>query len=307
MDLVFLGTGSAWGVPELGCPCRICQRMRSLQEERTRSAFLLSGRETLLLDCGPDIRRQLADWPIDRLDAILISHEHTDHYFGLDDLLAFRRRLPREKWRPIPTYATRASWTSIKKAFGYLLDSLLEPRIANPGERLAGLATDVYPFKTFHGESAPGSVGYIVEETASGNPHKLVYTSDFFDLPKEEPRVKDPDILILQCHWLNEPVINRPHQMSLERGIEFVKLWKPRRTVYLVHLSEAYPIDGDPANDALKKVAARKPKRDPQTDLPYPLPTCHEEWRSVAGRFFRNEGLDVQVIVPRDGLKVTLW
>jgi phosphoribosyl 1,2-cyclic phosphate phosphodiesterase len=132
--------------------------MRALQEERTRSAFLLSGRETLLLDCGPDIRRQLADWPIDRLDAILISHEHTDHYFGLDDLLAFRRRLPREKWRPIPTYATRASWTSIKKAFGYLLDSLLEPRIANPGERLAGLATEVYPFKTFHGESAPGSV-----------------------------------------------------------------------------------------------------------------------------------------------------
>jgi phosphoribosyl 1,2-cyclic phosphate phosphodiesterase len=307
LDLVFLGTGSAWGLPELGCPCRICQKMRSLGEERTRSAMLLSGKETLLLDCGPDIRRQLEGRGVEQLDAVLISHEHADHYLGLDDLLAFRRRLPREKWRPIPTYATKASWTTIKKTFGYLLDSLLEPRLAYPGERLAGLETSVYPFKTNHGESAPGSVGYIVEETGSGVQHKLVYTSDFFDLPKEEPRVKDPDILILQSHWLNEPVVNRPHNMSLERGIEWVKLWKPRSAVYLVHLSEAYPIDGDPANDTMKKVAARKPMRDPQTGLPYPLPTCQREWQEVAGRIFRNEGLDVPVIVPGDGLKITLW
>jgi phosphoribosyl 1,2-cyclic phosphate phosphodiesterase len=291
----------------LGCPCRICQKMRSLGEERTRSAMLLSGKETLLLDCGPDIRRQLEGRGVEQLDAVLISHEHADHYLGLDDLLAFRRRLPREKWRAIPTYATKASWTTIKKTFGYLLDSLLEPRMAFPGERLAGLETVVYPFKTIHGESAPGSVGYIVEETGSGVQHKLVYTSDFFDLPKEEPRVKDPDILILQSHWLNEPVVNRPHNMSLERGIELVKIWKPRKAVYLVHLSEAYPIDGDPANDTMKKVAARKPMRDPQTGLPYPLPSCQAEWQEVAGRVFRNEGLDVPVIVPWDGLKITLW
>ena len=237
MDLVFfLGTGAAWGVPDWAAPAGFV-RKDALPPGRTDPQRLFAfrpGNPALGLRAG-HTHQQLADWPLDRLDAILISHEHTDHYFGLDDLLAFRRRLPREKWRPIPTYPP-GLWTSIKKAFGYLLDSLLEPRIANPGERLAGLATDVYPFKTFHGESAPGSVGYIVEETGSGDPHKLVYTSDFFDLPKEEPRVKDPDILILQCHWLNEPVINRPHQLSLERGIEFVKLWKPRRTVYLVHL-----------------------------------------------------------------------
>ena len=307
MDLVFLGTGPAWGLPELGCLCRICQKMRSLGEERTRSAMLLSGKETLLLDCGPDIRRQLESQAVDHLDAILISHEHGDHYLGLDDLVAFRRRLPREKWRPIPTYATKASWTTIRKTFGYLLGSLLEPRVAYPGERLAGLETTVYPFKTIHGESAPGSVGFIVEETEAGVQHKLVYTSDFFDLPKEEPRLKDPEILILQSHWLNEPVVNRPHNMSLERGIEWVKLWKPRKAVYLVHLSEAYPMDGDPANDALKKVAARKPMRDPQSGLPYPLPACQEEWQEVAGRIFKNQGLDVPVIVPWDGLKITLW
>ena len=307
MDLVFLGTGAAWGVPEMGCPCRICERMRTLGEERTRSAYLLLGRETVLMDCGPDIRRQLAGWSVEKLDAVLISHEHADHFFGLDDLLAFRRRLPREKWRPIPTYATKAAWTTIRKTFAYLLDSLLEPRIAVPGERLAGLETDIYPFKTFHGETAPGSVGYIVEEEGSGAPRRLVYTSDFIDLPKEEPRLIQPDYLLLQSHWLYEPVVNRPHHLSLERGLEFVKFWKPRKAVYPVHISEAYPLDGDPANDALKKIAVKKLLKDPGTGLPYPQPTCHAEWQTVAARIFKAEGLEVPVIIPYDGMKVHLW
>lgn len=307
MDLVFLGTGAAWGVPELGCPCRICQRMRSRQEERTRSAYLLLGKETILMDCGPDIRRQLSAWPVERLDAILISHEHADHFFGLDDLLAFRRRLPREKWTPIPVYATKASWTVIRKTFGYLLDSLLEPRLAVPGEALSGLATTIYPFKTAHGDTAPGSVGYILEEEGSGSRHKLVYTSDFIDLPKEEPRLREPDVLLLQSHWLYEPIVNRPHHLSFERGIDFVKLWKPRKAVYLVHLSEAYPLEGDPANDALKKVAVKKPLKDPRTGLPYPQPTCQAEWQKVVSRIFKDQGLSVPVVVPSDGLKIHLW
>jgi len=157
--------------------------MRNAREERTRSAYLLLGKETVLLDCGPDIRRQLAGWQVEKLDAVLISHEHADHFFGLDDLLAFRRRLPREKWRPIPTYATKAAWTTIRKTFGYLLDSLLEPRLAVPGERLEGLETDIYPFKTFHGETAPGSVGYVVEDNVLGRPGS--WSTRLFHRPAE--------------------------------------------------------------------------------------------------------------------------
>lgn len=307
MDLVFLGTGAAWGVPETGCPCRVCQKMRSLNEERLRSAYLLKGKETLLLDCGPDIRRQLNGLAIERLDAILISHEHADHYLGLDDLLAFRRRVPKEKWRPIPTYATQTAWAVINKTFGYLCETLLEPRIAQAGERLPGLLTSVYPFKTFHGDSASGSVGFIVEEEVSRRTRRLVYTSDFFDVPLDEPRLQAPDYLVIQSHWLNEPLVNRANCMSLERGLKFIQDWKPKTRVFPTHISEAYPVEGDPVNGALKKLAPRNPLEDPETRLPYPLPTCQAEWQAVAEKVFRDRKIPVPVVVPADGLEVRLW
>jgi phosphoribosyl 1,2-cyclic phosphate phosphodiesterase len=307
LNLVFLGTGAAWGVPEAGCPCRICQKMRSLNEERLRSAYLLKGKETILLDCGPDIRRQLNGLAIDRLDAILISHEHADHYLGLDDLLAFRRRLPKELWRLIPTYATQAAWDVITKTFGYLCGSLLEPRIAQPGERLAGLQTPVYPFKTFHGDSASGSVGFIVEQEPSSLSRRLVYTSDFFDVPFDEPRLQAPDTLIIQSHWVNEPLVNRANCMSLERGLKFIQAWKPKECVFLTHISEAYPLEGDPANGALKKLVPKKTLKDPETQLPYPLPTCQAEWQALAEKVFRDQKIPVPVVVPSDGLEVRLW
>jgi phosphoribosyl 1,2-cyclic phosphate phosphodiesterase len=307
LNLTFLGTGAAWGVPEAGCPCLICQKMRAQNEERLRSAYLIQGPETILLDCGPDIRRQLNGLAIDRLDAILISHEHADHYLGLDDILAFRRRLPKEAWRPIPTYATQAAWNVIKKTFGYLLETLLEPRIAQAGERLSGLKTSVYPFKTFHGDFASGSVGFIVEEESAGLSRKLVYTSDFLDVPFDEPRLQSPDYLIIQSHWLNEPEVNRANCMSLERGLKFIQAWRPQEGVFLTHISEAYPVEGDPVNGALKKLVPRKPLEDPETGLAYPVPTCQAEWQAVAEKVFRDRKIPVPVVVPSDGLEVRLW
>lgn len=281
--------------------------MRSLDEERLRSAYLLKGQETILIDCGPDIRRQLNGLPLEGLNAILISHEHGDHYLGLDDILAFRRRLSKEQWRPIPTYATEAAWEVIHKTFGYLCPTLLEPRIARTGERLSGLKTSIYPFKTFHGDSAPGSVGFIVEEEDLNPGRKMIYTSDFFNIPSPEPRLQKADFLIIQSHWLNEPAVNRANCLSLERGLEFIRSWEPKTKVFLTHISEAYPVEGDPTNGAIKKLAPKKPLEDPETGSPYPVPTCQAEWQAVAEKIFRDQKISVPVLVPYDGLQIQLW
>jgi len=74
-----------------------------------------------------------------RPDAVLITHEHADHFLGLDDLLAFRRAVPPDSWQPIPVYATGQAWQSIEQRFGYLLGTLLEKREAVPGDPLPGL------------------------------------------------------------------------------------------------------------------------------------------------------------------------
>ena len=94
MEILFLGTGAAWAVPEHSCACAICSRMLAEGEERTRTSFLVRGSESILMDCGPDWRIQMKTHQLGRPDAILITHEHSDHFLGLDDLLAFRRSMP---------------------------------------------------------------------------------------------------------------------------------------------------------------------------------------------------------------------
>ncbi|MEJ2725570.1 MAG: MBL fold metallo-hydrolase [Deltaproteobacteria bacterium] len=76
VKLTFLGTGAAWGLPELNCTCRICREMGERGEKRDRTALLLKGEKTLLVDCGPDIAAQLARKSVEKIDAVLITHEH---------------------------------------------------------------------------------------------------------------------------------------------------------------------------------------------------------------------------------------
>src|SRR5689334_21224960 len=89
ITLRFLGTAAAVPIPWAGCGCSQCaEAQRERQLRRTRSSILLeSPNGTLLIDAGPDVYRQLARLPaIPRLDAVIITHAHSDHYLGLDDL-----------------------------------------------------------------------------------------------------------------------------------------------------------------------------------------------------------------------------
>ncbi len=221
MEILFLGTGSAWAVPEHSCACAICSRMLAEGEERTRTSFLVRGSESILMDCGPDWRIQMKANQLERPDVILITHEHADHFLGLDDLLAFRRSLPADSWSPIPVYATEQTWKAIEVRFGYLLGSLIEKRYAVPDIPLDGIKTRVTPFKTYHGPTAAGSVGYVLKDQVSGQNFKIVYTSDFSRLDAEPSILMNPDVLIIQSHWLNEPRENRPnhHELSTRHGL----------------------------------------------------------------------------------------
>jgi len=302
MKLTFLGTGSAWSLPEIGCDCIICRRMREEKELRLRTSLYLECGERILIDCGPDIVRQ---WWSSRLaggDVVLITHEHGDHYLGLDELVALRRSSVPENWRPISTYATAAAWETIELRFAYLLEKTLVKKLATPEEPLQGLQTKVIPFKTYHGPVAVGSVGFVIEDGGK----RLVYTSDLLHVECQEERVRRPDVLVIQSHWLNEPVFNRPSLLSLQRALPMIQAWEPKEKVYLVHISDADQVAGDPANDYLKKMPPAAPLKDPRTSIPYPIPTCQAEWQEIAERVFQDNNINVPVQVAYDGLVVEI-
>ena len=88
MRLVFLGTGTSYGVPQIGCGCRTCASADP-RDRRTRSAALIeSGGRRLLIDTPPELRLQLVAAGVATVDAVLFTHAHADHVHGIDDLWA---------------------------------------------------------------------------------------------------------------------------------------------------------------------------------------------------------------------------
>lgn len=306
MEITFLGTGSAWGSPEHSCECAVCAEMNRRGEERTRTSFLVRTHERILVDCGPDLRLQMRRTGMERPDAVLITHEHADHFLGLDDLLAFRRAVPENDWVPIPVYATEQTWASVEQRFGYLMGSLIEKRVGQAGAPCAGITTRVVPFATYHGPSAPGSVGYVVEEYAEQGSTKLVYTSDFSRIDEEPEILIGPDVLIMQAHWLSEPHFNRPNHMSLQAAVDYILRWEPQRAVYLIHISPADVVPGDPHNNILQKLAPDHPFGPPGKNEAYPVPRCHAEWVEIADRVRNDYNIPCPMFVTYDGMTVRI-
>lgn len=307
VELLFLGTGGAWSLPELGCNCFICGEMRKRGERRRRTALALKGAGTLLVDCGPDIASQLQDNGVGRPDAVLITHEHGDHFLGLDELVSFRRTTPKGRFEPIPAYMTSQTLAAVRRRFDYLQGmGVLAFREVKEDEPLNAGAFRVLPFKTHHGTFAAGSVGYVIDAPGeNGSRKRLVYTSDFVDLPEPPPELLHPDILVIQSFWLNEPAHNRPNHMSFQKALVYIDRWAPKGRTYLVHIGDGDPVPGDPANAMSKKYAPADPMRTPGGEC-YPIPRCQEDWQAVVDRIVRDRALSRTIVVAEDGLRVVL-
>ena len=89
MQLTFLGTGTSKGVPEIGCTCPVCLSTDPHDKRLRVSVLIETDDARILIDCGPDFREQMLRIPFDRLDGVLLTHEHYDHTGGIDDLRPF--------------------------------------------------------------------------------------------------------------------------------------------------------------------------------------------------------------------------
>ena len=89
MKITLLGTGTSQGIPVVGCDCDVCMS-DDPRDSRLRSGVLVEdGEANILIDTGPDLRYQMLKNKVERVDAILYTHEHNDHIIGLDDIRPF--------------------------------------------------------------------------------------------------------------------------------------------------------------------------------------------------------------------------
>jgi len=113
-----LGSGTSGGVPIIGCKCEVCTSVDA-RDKRLRSSILIQSPEhSFVMDAGPDFRQQMLREKVDRLDAIIFTHQHRDHTAGLDDIRAFNFF----QKKPMDLYLTHEVEASIRKEYHYIFD-----------------------------------------------------------------------------------------------------------------------------------------------------------------------------------------
>ena len=115
LKITFLGTGTSQGVPMIACKCEVCQSTDP-RDKRLRSSILIETEDlNIVIDTGPDFRYQMLRAKVEKLDAILFTHEHKDHIAGLDDVRGFNYWMK----KPMEVFATDAVQTALKREFHY--------------------------------------------------------------------------------------------------------------------------------------------------------------------------------------------
>jgi phosphoribosyl 1,2-cyclic phosphate phosphodiesterase len=117
MKLLMLGSGTSTGVPRIGNDWGECDPANP-RNRRTRVSIIVESDagSRLLVDTSPDLRQQLLDNEIDRIDAVFWTHDHADHCHGIDDL----RPLRFYRHAAIPGFASTETVRKLRQRFGYV-------------------------------------------------------------------------------------------------------------------------------------------------------------------------------------------
>lgn len=230
MKLTFLGTGTSFGVPQIGCTCAVCQSTDP-RDRRTRSgAIIEAGGKTILLDTPPELRLQLLAARVGQVDAVLYTHEHADHVNGIDDLRIFSVR----QRGPLPCYGPAETLDRIRSGFRYIFDHEVrafegtsKPQLAmhpiEPGAVVSIAGISVLPLAFAH--------GYLRVFGYRFGP--IAYITDVKVVPESvRSQLTDLKVLVLNSLWW------RPHptHLSIGEAIETAQAIGAERT-FLTHLT----------------------------------------------------------------------
>ncbi len=241
MRITFLGTGTSHGVPMLDCmlsdyvrcPNGVCLKAQSdPRYRRTRSSILVETEGlSLLIDTSQDFRQQMFANQVRRIDAVLFTHAHADHIFGLPDIRSYCHH----QGGPIDVYGSQETIDALIESFSYIfrphgdagggIPTLLTHTV--DGAFCIG-KTAITPLPVIHG-SLKGAHGYRV-----GN---VAYIPDVKAIPESTfPLLEGLDLLILNC------LRYRPHHthLSLQESLTYAERIAPRRCLF-THL--AHDID----------------------------------------------------------------
>jgi phosphoribosyl 1,2-cyclic phosphate phosphodiesterase len=238
--LTVLGCGTSVGVPMIGCDCAVCTSSEP-RNQRTRSSVLFQlPAGNLLVDTTPELRLQLVREKIPLVHAVLYTHYHVDHVFGLDDARLF----PLKLGGPLPLYCRADTESVIRQAFAYAFDSTSADLPAGaipklefrriPENAFTILGEIVTPIPLIHGRF--DCLGFRI-----GN---VAYCTDVSIIPDSSfALLKGLDVLILDALRPDRP---HPSHMGVPQALAVIERVRPRRA-YLTHMGHEMDYTRPPA------------------------------------------------------------
>jgi phosphoribosyl 1,2-cyclic phosphate phosphodiesterase len=223
MKFTLLGTGTSTGVPSIGCECETCTS-DDARDKRLRVSVLVEHEGLrVLVDTSSDFRQQALRHRIGYLDAVLITHCHADHIFGLDDIRPLNFR-----YGAIGVYANESAWRDIRRIFRYIfepshfgggLPQVLAHTIEAGAPFCLAPSLRVTPVEVIHGRLPVAAYRF----------NDFAYLTDLSEIPDgSKELLRDLDVLVLDCLRI------RPHptHLWLERALAYVEELRPRRTFF---------------------------------------------------------------------------
>jgi phosphoribosyl 1,2-cyclic phosphate phosphodiesterase len=237
----FLGTGTSVGVPMVGCQCAVC-RSTDPKNHRYRCSVLIATQQgNLLIDTPPELRLQLLRARVGLVHAVLFTHYHADHLFGLDDVRPF----PKLLGGPMPLYCNLETERKIVEVFSYAfapgadhvspgyLPKLIFHRIGEGPFRVLGQQVVPIPLEHAHFNV----LGFRIDDVA--------YCTDVSRIPERSwPLLQGLRVLVLDA------LRNKPHpgHFCIDEAVSVVEKLRPERA-YFTHMS--HDLDHEATNRRL--------------------------------------------------------
>jgi phosphoribosyl 1,2-cyclic phosphate phosphodiesterase len=227
MRITFLGTGTSVGVPMIGCSCRVCTS-NDPRDKRLRTGLMIENvDQRLIIDISADFRQQALREEIDRLDALLITHCHADHVFGLDDIrpLNFRQG-------PIPLFASESTLQQLRRVFYYIFDikhvggglPQITPQIIDGDFEICGMK--VTPVPVIHGTTD------VTAYRLSDGRREVAFVTDCNVIPEESlEKLLGLDLLIIDALRYDP----HPTHLHVEQTLDYIARVRPRHAL-LTHV-----------------------------------------------------------------------
>lgn len=226
MKITILGTGTSQGIPVIGCKCPVCTSTDPKDKRLRCSIWVEHEGESIVVDVGPDFRQQMLNAEVNKVDRILLTHEHTDHINGLDDVRPFNFRYRTD----MPVYGEQRVLDVVRARFGYIFEAnpypsaprvVLHPITASDTLTLGNLP--VIPIHYLHHKLPV--MGYRFGDFA--------YLTDIKTITDAERRKLDGVHTIVISALRHGPHISH---LNLAEAFDLVEQIQPQRA-FLTHLS----------------------------------------------------------------------